>query len=226
MEIFSSAFLDVFFQLVPGFIASWVFYGLTPIGKPDQLDRIINALIYSTLIKIVIFIYSKALFIIGENYFSLGVWSVEIDLLSSVILAFLFGIFLSYSTNHDNIHSILRKLKITMADSYPSQWYEEMIKNNSYVLLTLKDGRRVYGYPIEPAEAPDKGHFILSPYIWLTDNDDNDTVSLEIKTDPAEKQENVQSRSIDPLNPDNWNLSKILVASSMVEFVELIPEDE
>ena len=226
MDILSSEFLNIFFQLVPGFIASWVFYGLTPIGKPDQLDRIVNALIYSTLIQVTVYLLSQIFILVGEHWVTLSPWTSELDLIYSIILAFILGIMLSHSTNHDSVHKVLRSLKVTMADSYPSQWYEEMIKNKGYILLTLVDGRRIYGYPVEPAESPDLGHFILSPYIWLTEQNENGNVVETAKTDEVEEDVEIHVEEFDPTDPIYWSTSKILIASDKVDFVEFINEEQ
>jgi len=217
MEIFTESFLSLFFQLVPGFIASWVFYGLTPIEKPDQLDRVVNALIYSVLIKIFIFILSSLLWFIGDKWISFGLWTENVELIYSVVIAFSFGILLSHATNHDTVHRFLRFLRITLADSYPSQWYEEMINNDeSLILLSLLDGRRIYGYAIEKAESPKNGHFVLSPYIWLTG------VLLDSKIENEDEDKDIQHSNGDPADFSTWNTSKILIASKLVEFVEFV----
>jgi hypothetical protein len=46
------------------------------------------------------------------------------------------------------------------------------LKNVTYVVLHLKDERRLYGWPIEWPSVPDRGHFLLVQASWLKDTEE------------------------------------------------------
>ncbi len=46
------------------------------------------------------------------------------------------------------------------------------MKNVTYVVLHLKDERRLYGWPIEWPSLHDRGHFLLVQASWLKDTEE------------------------------------------------------
>ncbi|WP_425032221.1 hypothetical protein [Pelagibius sp.] len=40
--------------LLPGFLAAWVFYGLTAHQKPSQFERVIQALIFTLIVQAIV----------------------------------------------------------------------------------------------------------------------------------------------------------------------------
>ena len=49
----------------------------------------------------------------------------------------------------------------------------------TYVVLHLKDERRLYGWPIEWPSDPNKGHFVLELAIWLPDDESGVEIPLK-----------------------------------------------
>ena len=82
-------------------------------------------------------------------------------------LALVSGILLLCSANKDKIHKLLRYLRNTKKTSYPSQWYRAFSDNITYIVLHLKDKRRIYGWPKEWPSDPRDGHFLLQNACWL-----------------------------------------------------------
>ncbi|MDR2344298.1 MAG: hypothetical protein LBD86_07195, partial [Spirochaetaceae bacterium] len=83
------------------------------------------------------------------------------------IIALIIGLAWSYLYNNDRIHKLLRKFKITNQTSYPSEWYGTFTETKSYIILDLKDERRIMGWPTEWSNSPQQGHFILEDAKWL-----------------------------------------------------------
>jgi hypothetical protein len=70
-----------------------------------------------------------------------------------------------------SIHKFLRKRKITNQTSYPSEWYGTFSETKRYIVLTLKDGRRISGWPLLWPNDPQRGHFVLQQAKWVAEED-------------------------------------------------------
>lgn len=178
MEFSTSEILKVLQYLLPGFISSWVFYGLTYYPKPSPFERVVQALIYTLFIQVLVIIVNVFAIFIGENWFALGIWSQKGELVISVLLGFIVGIILSYLANGDKIHNFLRKIGITQETSYPSEWYSVFAENNTYIVLHLNGERRLYGFPDEWPNSSEKGHFIISNPRWLLDDKEEQILDM------------------------------------------------
>ena len=88
--------------LLPGFLVSWVFYGLTSHIKPSQFERVVQALIYTMLVHLCIAVTSFCLSWLG-NIFSIGSWTKNTDLFFSLLYAVLIGLSISL-INNKNYH--------------------------------------------------------------------------------------------------------------------------
>lgn len=169
--------------LLPGFLAAWVYYGLTSHPKPSQFERIIQALIFTLLIQAFVFSAQWVLSEAGE-YWRIGVWNEHTYLLFSTLGAIAIGILASHFANNDQFHAIARKYGITTETSYPSEWYGVFHKNTkkgdegSYVVLHLKDGRRLYGWPSDWPSEPENGHFRLTEASWIVNGENYEIPSV------------------------------------------------
>src|SRR2546423_10255942 len=81
--------------LLPGFLAAWVFYAFTSYRKPSEFELIIQALIFTLLVKAGLVCIRGLLILVGHR-FAVGHWSNDVELLWSISLAFLLGILFSY----------------------------------------------------------------------------------------------------------------------------------
>ncbi len=158
-----SNLIELLLFLLPGFIAATIFYSLTSHSKPDSFARIILALIFTFIVQLMVqaFVPSKAP-TQQDTYGSLP-WSA--------LFAIGLGLFAALCINHDLPHRIFRKLKFTKENTYPSEWYSAFSQHqNSYVVLHLYDGRRVYGWPTEWPSRPAEGHFHLEEAEWIEES--------------------------------------------------------
>ncbi len=190
--------IEILTYLLSGFIAAWVYYGLTAFPKPSQFERIVQALIFTVLIQGIVSSIKWISFFFGKYLFDLGVWSDEKRLIVSIIVALLFGTLFCKYSNNDKVHNILRKLNITKLTSYPSEWYGAFANQKTFVVLHLNDGRRIYGWPLQWPSQSDTGHFSLTDAEWLTENG---TIELN-------------------------NVESILIPTSEVKFVEFMKLEE
>ena len=159
-NIDSPLLISVLQYLLSGFVSAWIFYGLTSYPKPSPFERVIQALIFTFIIRVVAGVFD-AFFEIQDSNFIL-----------SLILALALGFLLSYFANNDQCHRLLRHLKITKETSYSSQWFGTFSDNITYIVLHLKDQRRIYGWPKEWPTEPSQGHFLLQDACWLGEKDE------------------------------------------------------
>src|SRR5438876_10167470 len=114
--------------LLPGFLAAWVFYAFTSYRKPSEFERIIQALIFTLLVKAGLTCIRGFALVVG-GHFVLGYWSADIELLWSIALAFVLGTLFSYLANTDYFHRLIRYLGISRETSFPSEWFGAFLKN-------------------------------------------------------------------------------------------------
>jgi len=152
--------------LLPGFLAAWVFYALTSFPKPSQFERVVQALIFTLITQALVFA-EKILLLQAGRLVQLGTWTADSDLVASAVTGGILGLSASFAANNDTLHRYLRKARITRETSYPSAWYRAFLSGETFVVLHLKDERRIYGWPQEWPSDPTKGHFVLQQTSWL-----------------------------------------------------------
>jgi len=177
MEAISKDVVALLQYLLPGFVAAWIFYGLTSFPMPSQFERVVQALIFTVFVQATVYIAKGSALLIGRRW-CLAPWTGNCELVSSMVSAILLGLLFAYFANNDKIHKLLRKLQVTRETSYPSEWFGVFLKNVTYVVLHLDGERRLYGWPIEWPSESDKGHFVLVQASWLTDDEDDDQIEL------------------------------------------------
>ncbi|MGZ8173630.1 MULTISPECIES: DUF6338 family protein [Methylobacter] len=154
--------------LLPGFLATWIFYGFTSYTKPSQFERVVQALIFTLIVKSVVYCVRSILLWTG-NFYVAGEWNEQSVLITSIFSATIVGFVFAFFANTDKFHYLARTLGITRETSYPSEWYGVFSKNITYVVLHLNDERRIYGWPTDWPSESGKGHFSLEQASWLVD---------------------------------------------------------
>ena len=153
----SSEAVNLLTFLVPGFAAAAVFYSLTSHPAPRAFDRVIHALIFTIIGKIV----WDALFSESKP------WEFAQTVAVTVALAFVFV----WISNNDVAYWLLRRLRFTRETSHPSEWYSAFSRHGDcYVVLHLSGQRRLYGWPEEWPGDPERGHFRITEAEWLRDD--------------------------------------------------------
>ena len=152
--------------LLPGFLVAWLFYALTSYPKPSQLERVIQALIFTLLVHAIVVVEKNSLEFVGK-WIQLGVWNSDAELLASVVSALVFGILVAYATNNDTVHSKLRRFRLSQRSALPNEWCTVFSPRDQFVVVQLKDERRVYGWPTVWPSDPEKGHLFLTIASWV-----------------------------------------------------------
>lgn len=166
MENLGTDVASVLTSLMPGFIFAWVFYSLTTHRKPTQFDQVVYALIATTALHAVVVI-EGVLFLRVGRWWAVGPWNADAKLLASVVTAVLAGFGVAQLARQDAIFGLLRKLGLTTRNHNSSEWCTVFEKTDLHIVLHLKSGRRIYGWPYHWPSDHKKGHFYLVNAEWL-----------------------------------------------------------
>ena len=160
----TSEVVTVLTFLLPGFVGAAVFYALTSHPRPGEFDRVVQALVFTTVAQAMAW---AAQWLVGLTLPGYE-WPPGLELSVSVVSAVAVALIAVYCSNHDTIHGALRRVGITRETSYPSEWYSAFAEyRGCYVMLYLKDKRHLYGWPDEWPSNPNQGHFRVSEGVWI-----------------------------------------------------------
>lgn len=218
MEWASTEIVGVLQYLLPGLFTAWIFYGLTAHRRPTPFERIVQALIFTAIVQVFVSLGRWLLLTLGQFY-CVGQWNTDTSFALAMLVAVQLGHMLAYFANNDLYHRFLRNddlertpwlswvrsLKllrwltgITKRTSYPSEWFSAFNHGGQWILLHLKDGRRLFGWPCEWPDHCDSGHFVLMRPEWILE--DNTRAPL-------------------------YNVDKMLVPSEDVRHVDILKLD-
>jgi hypothetical protein len=174
MEDLATKIIPLVQTLVPGFLTTMIFYWLADVKKPGQFERTVQALLSTGLITMLVSGIKPVLFYIGEHHFQLGHWTVQVESVWGIGLATSLGLSLAFASNHDYLYRFGRWLTLTSRSSYPEWIYAFRKREGKSVVLTLLDGRRLFGYPAVWPTEPKDGHFLITQPSWM--NEENEWV--------------------------------------------------
>lgn len=173
----SSEVVTILTFLLPGFVASAIFHSLTAHPKPNEFERIIQALIFTTFVQALV----KGIPLIGSWVGAGPMWTGESEIVVAVLIAVVVAIVAVYASNHDTLHGFFRWIRLTKENSFPSEWYSTFTRNpNCYVVLHLNGERRLYGWPEEWPSHPGQGHFRIAEAEWLTETEDEQVAMTRV----------------------------------------------
>ncbi len=162
--------LTLIFQFLPGFITASIFYTLTAHPKMTEFERVVQALIFTVLLKALL-LPLQSMFLLLGRYVTLGKWTPDVELVWMIVLAIPLGLVFAWFANTDKGHHWARSYGLTSRTSYPSEWYAAFIRDGQrWIILHMKEGRRLYGWPEEWPDQADKGHFVIDQPEWVMDD--------------------------------------------------------
>lgn len=176
MEDLATKIIPLIQMLIPGFITTMIFYWLADVNKPGQFERTIQALIGTGIITLVVSGIELLFQHIGAHWLVLGGWTPRIENAWGVGLAIFLGLGLAFASNHDYFYRAARKCGLTSRASCPEWIYAFRKHRGQTVVLTLLDGRRLFGYPAVWPTDPSGGHFLITQPCWM--NEENQWVEM------------------------------------------------
>lgn len=166
MDKLSTEVLQLLVGLLPGFVAAEIFHAFTPHeAKKEQWARILQALIFTGIIKAIV-IVQRGLFLWIGKWLALGTWTDGSATVLSYLSALVFGCVAAIVINRDLLHGFARLLKFTKETAAPSEWCYAFDRHEWYVVLHLKGGQRLYGWPEQWPNKSDCGHFSITQPAW------------------------------------------------------------
>ena len=185
----SSEVVTILTFLLPGFVATAIFHSLTAHPKPNEFDRIIQALIFTTVVQAIV----KGVPLVGSLAGVAPLWTGESEIVVAVLVAVAVAVVAVYASNHDTLLRFLRWIGLTRETSYPSEWYSAFARNpDCYVVLHLKGERRLYGWPEEWPSRPDQGHFRIAEAEWLVEEKRTPITGVSVILVPGKEVEMVE----------------------------------
>lgn len=192
MRLASSEVVDALMFLLPGLVWTGVYSSLVSRPISDGFQIVIRAFIFTAVFQIFVMPFLELSGLSEQNSPSSWIW----ERLVLVLVAVVIGVVSAHIWNKDYIHRLLRYCNVTVESSYPSALYPAFaFHRNCYVVMHLKDRRRLYGWPREWPSRPDDRHFLIKDCEWLVEDGRN----------PIE------------------GVSHILISESEVKMVEFLP---
>ena len=167
--MFTENLIDALNFLVPGFIAAWLYYGITSHKIPGQFERVIQALIFTVIVRLVVDAIQPVIFWLGTMVPVTGQWTQNVELGWSVLVGVILGAAIGIGAEKDWFHALMRYFRVSEKTSFPSVWYSALRDHYGYVVLHLVGGRRLFGWPCEWSKNDRDGHIVISDPIWLQD---------------------------------------------------------
>ena len=155
----SSEIVSVLVFLLPGFVSAAIFHTLTSHPRPNTFGSVIQALMFTVVVQ--------AIAVFVRSY--VWHWGEDSELVGLVLISVALGAVVAAASNLNLVHWPLIKLGLTRENSYSSEWYSAFVHNRCYIVLHLKDNRRLYGWPTEWPSDPNFGHFRVTEAEWLSD---------------------------------------------------------
>ncbi len=159
----SSEIVSVFIFLLPGFVAATVFYSFTAYPKPNEFGQVVQALVFTMVGQV----------IAGSIQLLAGAqepWHASLEIIVPTLSAVAVALIAAYLSNRDLTHKAFRLIGLTRETANPA-WYSSFANNEDcYVVLHLKDGRRLYGWPEDWPSHLAQGHFRITAASWLDDD--------------------------------------------------------
>lgn len=186
---------------LPGLVMAWIYYGLTAHPKENNLERVVQALVFTAIVFFSVGVVEFVCLAAGRFAGTVGTWNSDVERIWAFVCAALLGILFALASNADGFHSFLRKLGITKNSGFPSVWFQSLYCRVTYVTLHLDDERRLMGWiNMWPSKCED-GHFEIIEPTWLDTDDDGKLVRIELP-----------------------NVQAIMISSKIVNWIEYLSE--
>lgn len=165
--------------LLPGFLSAYILQALVVRPKQTDLDKVIEALIFSFVI------YLTSVLIIGTTLpiswratvdaSGSQTWTIDASwwrLLFLLLVPILFGLVAAWLMQHDSLLRFLRRFSLTDRTSRASTWNDVLQDVDGVAQVELSDGRSVMGWVLYYSDDPDDASVFLERAAWVKDSGD------------------------------------------------------
>ena len=201
----SSEIVGVFVFLLPGFVAAAVFYSLSSYPKPNEFGQVVQALVFTMVGQLIAVGIQQLTILLGAG----SPWPANLEIIVPTLSAVAFALIVVYASNNDIPHRLLRLTRLTRENSYASEWYFSFVRNaDCYVVLHLKDERRLYGWPEDWPKLPGQGYFRIIEGEWLDadargdqddsqDNNEREIFAIMVPAEDVKMVEFIDTKNLD-----------------------------
>lgn len=162
----SSEIVSIFIFLLPGFVAATVFYSFTAYPKPNEFGQVVHALAFTMVGQLI----ASSIQLLATALGAQGAWHASLQIIVPTLSAVAFALIAAYLSNKDLTHKAFRLIGLTRETANPA-WYSSFANNDDcYVVLHLKDGRHLFGWPEEWPSRPEQDHFRITGAFWMDDD--------------------------------------------------------
>ena len=175
--------LAMLLALLPGFLTAEIISTFTLPERREPFDRIIKALLYTFLSHVTWIVSCRIVGSVRDIP-----WSSAGDVVGPGTCAVLWGVVGVWLVNARIFHRVLRKFQITKRGSMPYAWYDAFRRTPQYVVVHLKDRRRIFGWPKLYPDKPGQGHLLLVNASWLSHDNAKKQSRISILIDSADVQ--------------------------------------
>ncbi len=188
--------LALFVLLLPGFVSSAILNAIVVRKSQSALENIVEALVFSFLIYALLspFFGGSPVKLHTEKIGEITVYRPDVDpveLLSAVGLSVILALLAGGSITNDLHMAVLRKLRFTARTARDNTWLDIFIDQKRYVIVTLTDGRRIFGWPQYFSNDPSEGLLYLFEPAWI--DEEGNYIDLEVHGLLLVKKENIES---------------------------------
>jgi Family of unknown function (DUF6338) len=168
--------LGVFLVLLPGFCAAYVIQQLCMRRKQTELDKVVEALLFSFLIFLVTLpFFGYALPVSWHPVATRdGGYTIALNaryLWTLFLLSIGLGAGYAATVNRDLLLKLLRKIGVTERTARYSIWNDAFQDiPRSYLQVELSDGRTVVGYLRYYSDDPEESSIFLEDAAWVTED--------------------------------------------------------
>jgi len=167
--------LGVFLLLVPGFVSSVILNAIVVRKPRPNLHDIIEALVFSFVIYVCLVpffgIDPVALEMTADGNRTFYRPVVDAWFLVAMLgLGVLLAVGVGASIINDFHMALLRRLRITARTARDNTWLDIFIDQRRYVVVTLTDGRRLFGWPQYYSNDSEEGLIYLFEPAWIDDD--------------------------------------------------------
>jgi len=175
--------LNILVVLLPGFVSSTILNMLIVRKPKGNLSKLIEALVFSFLI------YVTIVGVAGVDPMGVaeGQGAVAASrgsqisprfLVATTLAALLLPLILGFLATNDLHMRVLRYCRITAKTSRATTWLDVFMDQERYVIVNLRDGRRVFGWPMYFADNQEDSTLYLFNPAWV--NEDRTYTPLDI----------------------------------------------
>lgn len=166
--------LNIILLLIPGLLSSQIFYSTFQVRNVSAQKRVLDAVLFTFVIYALVstFVQWDPVAQVKANPEQIEyIFTTNNNLIfTTLAILILLPLLVGFIYYKDILHGILRKAGITTQTSRLNTWNDAFHTQDRYIIITMKDGRRVRGYPHMFSTDPEEGFIYLYNPAWVNDD--------------------------------------------------------